>query len=512
MKNIKSIITIMCLGVLAVVTSCSDDFLDEEIYGRKSTEEFYQTDEDAFAATIAVYDILQFHYNNGWSSAYLVKTLPSDEGTAGGGSSGDQPQYQNLDDYNYDSQNGGVLGAWRMAYFGIYRANKVINNVEPVNSYREALIAEAKALRAHNYFELVSMFGDVPMLLEEPSPEEYNQERAPAAAIYDLIEKDLREAIEVLPLKSQYSAADQFRVSKGTAQSLLGKAYLYQQQWDSAAFFLDEVIASGEYDLLDSYAENFQVSGELASESVFEVQFVSDVNFDWGNFPWDNGRLQESNIHIQLIGPRGGEGFYEAIPGDSLIAGWGFLFPSEKLYNAFMAEGDSVRRVNTVMSVTELRAAGGDWTNENAWDYTGYFRRKYGTYSDQTSEPGSGGVAELNYGTNWRLIRYSDVLLMDAEAHANIGNDGIARTELNKVRERADLPEVTASGAALIDAIVRERQLELAYEGFRFLDLIRWDLADAELSSLGYVEGKHNLYPIPFDDVVRGGLSQNDNW
>lgn len=491
---------------LMTMLACSDDYLDKEIYGRKSTEEFYQTDQDAFRATIAVYDILQYHYNNGWSSAYLVKTLPSDEGTAGGGGSSDQPAYQNLDDYTYDSQNGAILGAWRMAYYGIFRANKVINLVEPANDFRKALIAEAKTLRAHNYFELVSMFGDVPLILAEPDQSEYQQERVASTKVYDQIEKDLREAIEVLPLKSEYSAADKFRVSKGTAQALLGKAYLYQEQWDSAAYFLDAVIASGEYDLHDNYADNWTEAGEFSEESVFEVQFVSSVGYDWGNFPWGDGRLQENNIHVQLMGPRGD--FYTPAPGDSLIGGWGFLYPSEKIYNAFVNVGDSARKVNTVMSEAELEAAGGAWNGTNVWDYNGYLRRKYGTYSGQTN---TGAVAELNYGTNWRLIRYADVLLMAAEAHYENGNEGQARTELNKVRERADLPDVTAAGDALFEAIVTERQLELAFEGVRFLDLIRWGRASQELGSLGF-EAKHQLYPIPFDDVVRGGLKQTDGW
>lgn len=506
-KNNIKIWTLSMLSLLIIMASCSDDYLDKEIYGRKSTDEFYKTDQDAFRATIAVYDILQYHYNNGWSSNYLVKTLPSDEGTAGGGGSGDQPQYQNLDDFSYDSQNGGVLGAWRMAYFGIFRANKVVNLVEPANDYRQALIAEAKALRAYNYFELVSMFGDVPLILAEPEQSEYEQPRIASSVVYDQIEKDLREAIDVLPLKSEYSAADQFRVSKGTAQALLGKAYLYQQQWDSAAYFLDQVITSNEYDLHDNYADNWTLAGEFGQESVFEVQFVSTVGYDWGNFPWDNGRLQESNIHIQLMGPRGD--FYTAAPGDSLIAGWGFLYPSEEIYNAFVNAGDSARKVNTLMSEAELIAAGGNWTGENVWDYNGFIRRKYGTYINQTN---TDAVAELNYATNWRLMRYADVLLMAAEAFYRAGDEGRARTELNKVRDRADLDDVTASGNALFEAIVTERQLELAFEGFRFLDLVRWDRGSQELADLGFVEGKHNKFPIPFDDVIRGSLKQNDNW
>jgi hypothetical protein len=159
------------------------------------------------------------------------------------------------------------------------------------------------------------------------------------------------------------------------------------------------------------------------------------------------------------------------------------------------------------MSEAELKMKGGDWTTASYYDYEGFFSRKYGAF---TSERNS--ADNQSYGTNWRLIRYADVLLMAAEAYYRNGDEPGARTELNKVRKRVQLADITASGNALFDAIVGERQRELALEGFRYPDLIRWGLAARELGSLGFVQGKHELLPIPNAEVRSAGISQNPNY
>ncbi|WP_276499297.1 RagB/SusD family nutrient uptake outer membrane protein [Pontibacter litorisediminis] len=510
MKKYTLKIAMMSLFTLLVVTGCEEDFLESDIPGRLPQEEFYQTDEDALRATAAAYDMLQAHYNWGWASMYLVKTLLSDESNAGGSGPGDQPGYQTLDDYTFDSQNDPVLGAWSMSYYGIYRANQVINRVTPETDLRRRLIAEAKALRALYYLDLVTLWGGVPLIVADIPQSEYNmQQRASREEVYAQIEQDLTEAIADLPLKSTYGAGERFRFSQGAAQALLGRAHLYQEEWQQAAQQFDEVINSGQYSLEPNFSTVFSQEGEFGPESLFEVAYSNDANYDWGNFPWANGRNLESNIHIQLMGPRAD--FYTKAPQDSLIGGWGFNTPRPGLYQAFIDAGDTERRINTLMSEEELEAMGGNWSEPNAYDYMGYFQRKYGSYINQTSSEG-GSIAELNYGTNWRLIRYADVLLMAAEAYYRLGDEARAREELNKVRERAGLDEVSAAGTDLFNAIVRERQLELAFEGFRYIDLVRWGLAPQELGPLGYMEGKHNLLPIPDTDVRTANLTQNPGY
>ena len=485
--------------------SCSD-FLDVPVNNQLSTEVFYETDEDADQATLAVYDILQWHQNiwgSGWSSPYLVKTLPSDEGQAGGANEGDQPNYVALDRFTFDATNAPVQAAWAVNYYGIYRANLVINNVEGDNDFKNRLIAEAKALRGYFYLELVTQFGDVPLILTELAPSEYNQTRSPKADVYAQIEKDLTEAANILPLKSAYAAFDKFRLSKGTAQGLLGKAHLYQEEWGPAATALGNVISSQEYGLESDFGVLWSEAGELGQESLMEAVYVTTAGYDWGanGYPW--GAAAESNIHIQLMGQR--EGAFSGV--DSLNNGWGFNYPSPKMWDAFIAAGDTKRRASTLMSEEEFLAAGGEISDPDVYDYEGYIRRKYGSFSTESNAE----VFQLNYGTNWRLLRYADILLMSAEANYRNNDEMTARTHLNLVRNRAELPDVTASGNDLFEAIVNERFLELAFEGSRYLDLIRWGRAADEIS--GFVEGKHELFPIPNNEILTApNLTQNPGY
>ena len=492
------------MAAISLFTGCSK-FLEQPVNGILAEDEFYKTDNDAMQATTAVYDMMQTDYNTVWGSLYMVKLMLSDESNAGGSGPGDQPGYQDLDLFKHDSQNEKVYWTWRMCYYTIYRANKVIAKVTPDNDLRKRLIAEAKALRAYNYLDLVTLWGDVPLVLGDIPPADYTKTpRVAKAAIYDQIVKDLQEAIPVLPLKRDYAAGDKFRASKGMAQAVLGKAYLYQQKWLDAAKQFDLVITSKEYDLEGSVAKVFSKQGEFGLESIFELSYDGGQSYDWGNFPWD--ARPESNIHIQLMGPR--SDYYTKAPADSLLAGWGFNCPKKKLYDAYISAGDVTRRVNTVMSETELKAAGGNWSAPNAYEYEGYFQRKYGSFNTQTNTAGS-AIGELNYGTNWRLIRYADVLLMAAEAYYRT-NETLSQQYLNKVRTRSGLGEIFPSGTALFNAIVKERQLELAFEGFRFIDLVRWGLAEQELGTLGFKKGKNELLPIPDQDVKTAGLGQND--
>lgn len=506
----KNIIKISFSVIIALVfcLGCKKSFLDQQVPGALLEQNFYKTDADATQATTAIYDLMQAHYNSSWVSMYMVKTLLSDESNAGGSGPGDQEAYQALDDYNFDANNAAVLGVWSLAYRTIYRANKVINNVTPETDLRKRLIGEAKFLRALNYFDLVTLWGDVPLVTGDILPSQYTTlGRAKKADVWAQIVKDLQDAIAILPQKSSYSRADVFRASKGAAQALLGKAYLYQQKWSEAAAQFEAVITSGQYSLEPSVGKVFSQAGEFGVESLFEVSYTNQRNYNWGNFPWD--WQPESNIHVQLMGPR--SDYYTKAPSDSLLGGWGFNTPKKKLYDAFVAAGDVDRRKYTIMSEAELKTAGGNWTSPNAWDYEGYFQRKYGSYSTQTSSSGA-DVAELNYGTNWRLIRYADVLLMAAEANYKASSEAKALTYLNMVRNRSKLPSVTATGNALFQAIVTERQLELAFEGFRYQDLVRWGLAQQELGPLGFKTGKHELLPIPSQDIRTAGITQNPGY
>lgn len=482
------------LALMVTISACKKDFLEVDPIGKLAVQDFYQTDQDATRAIMASYDILQWMNARDWNSAYLVKTFPSDESNVAGGSDGDQPPYQELGVYTYGASNPTITAVWQSNYFGIYRANMVINNVPGNSDLQKQIIGEAKFLRAYYYFEIASMFGQGPLILNELAPSEYSQPFVDANVIYDQVVADLTDAISVLPKKSEYAPRDVFRASKGAAQALLGKTYLYAENWSASADAFESLIATQEYDLQADFSTLFLQESEFGVESLLEASWVTTMGYDWGTFQWGGNRAMENNITWQLTGPRG-EAFVAGETG--LIGGWGFNLPKQALYDVFAAEGDEVRKAATLLSLADLQAQGGDWTDPGAWGWDGCVRVKYSTRLDETSGD-DGAVPELNYGTNLRLLRYADVLLMAAEAHHKAGNDGKAAEYLNDVRERAGLGEFTGD---IMTAIKKERQMELAFEGVRFLDLIRWGDAATVLGPMGFVDGKHNLYPIPADEL-----------
>lgn len=498
-----------CLALTIVTVSCSD-FLDVPVNGTLTPDSFYNTNEDANSAVLAAYDMLTWNNNPwGWCAPVLVKTLPSDESTGGGASSGDQPDYDSIDKYSYDSGNSKIEGTWSLAYYGIYRCNLVVDNVAGDTDMKKQHIAEALALRAYNYLDIAAFYGGGPLLLTtDISPDEYDQPRVSLDVMYDQIEADLLAAMPDLPLKSAYADSDKFRMSKGTAQALLGKTRLYRKDYSGALTAFNDLINSGEYQLDPDFSNVFRTAGELGSGSIFEAVFSNDVGHNWGTNPWDLGQSErqwESNMHIQLMGPREGE-FGNTTGG--IIEGWGFNYPSPKLASIYDAYGDSVRKDATIMSGDDYNAAGGSVTG-NAYDYNGWLRLKYGTYPEESDMSTS---IQQNYGTNWRLIRYADVLLMAAEAAAFSGDEMTARQYINTVRTRAGLSDTNASGGDLVKVLQDERMMELAFEGFRYIDLIRWGIADQELGGLGYT-AKNSLFPVPANEILRApSLDQNPGW
>lgn len=491
---------IYVLAFLFVFSLGCSDFLDTEIPGKLAISDFYKTDEDALQAVTAVYDMMQADHIWGFADLYMIKNMLSEEVNTGGGGEGDQPALQQLNKYSFDAENVAVLAVWRQLYYAINRANEAINRINTETELRKRLVAEAKTLRAFNFLELVSLWGGVPIILDEiPAGGFTSQTRATPEEVYAQIEKDLLEAIPELPEKSAYNSGDRFRVAKGTARAILGKAYLYQEKWQDASEQLNAIIISTEYQLESNFAVIFSKEGEFGSGSLFELNYSTLPNSL-------SGRIRWNNRYIQLMGMR--SPYFVPMPGDSLVGGgWGFNFPKAYMHDIFVSAGDSARKVNTVMSVAELRSKGGNWTDTTIYGFDGVVRRKYGNYTTERSESDP-----QSFGTNWRLIRYADVLLMASEAYYHLNNEAKSLTELNKVRIRAHLNSVVASGNELFEAIVKERQLEFAFEFSRFNDLVRWGRAAEVLAPYGFQSGKNELLPIPNDDVRSGGITQNPGY
>lgn len=498
----RTFLAFLCVALFGII-ACDDDFTTNERQNVQDLETFFLEEANVEQAVIGVYDLVQFNYGRDWHSAFLVKLLAGDDANAAGGNSGDQQQLQDIDDYtNVVSSNPSITSIWDIFYRTIALSNLIIENVQDSDlSNKDRVLAEVKFMRAWCYFELTTMFGDIPLRLTVPQgAEDFGLAKSPRADIYAQIESDLADAIAGLPDRS--GVADNFRVSKGSAEALMGKVLVFQEKYSESLPYFQSVISNPEHDLEPNPADVWSIDKEFGIESLFEIGYVSTTSRDWGNIAW--GGRNESNLHIQLMGPRG-DGIF-GLDGTGLINGWGFNLPTSKLVDAFDSAGDVTRKAATVMSEEELIAAGGfvdasAATGGEIWDYEGAIRIKYATKAEDTSPD---GVRELNYSTNFRLFRYAEVLLLAAEAYNKAGQDGNARTELNKVRNRAGLADVDSSlaGNALFDAIVNEKFLELAHEGQRFWDLVRWGRAATELSGTGY-SSKNDLFPIPITEIEK---------
>jgi hypothetical protein len=543
MKTINKL-SIIILSSIVLFFGCSKDFLDNTPQGEVSPDQFYKTDADATSAVAAAYQMYEAIYASPWSSLWMLKELPSGDILCGGGSRGDQSPYEEIAEFRYGSNNSVITNVYSMAYMTIVRTNLVIDNLKTDNDYKKYVVAEAKTLRAMMYFDLVTLWGPVPLVLHKLNPDQYQQANSTVPEIWAQIEKDLNEAIPDLPVKSQlgtgaYKASDKSRVSKGTAQALLGKSLLYQKKFAAAAVPLQAVITSGEYSLNPDYGQILRKSSEFGAESVFEISYSSAQNNTWGTANiWANpGRTVQDNVHWQLTGPRGDSWFS---PGKSgLNAGWGFASPTKDLYDAYVAAGDTCRLRTSIMDETRLTALGGKIrsTSDNSYPYgsQGFVRLKYGTWADETCSAESGFTPERNFGTNLRVIRYSDVLLMAAEAlnRQSSPDDAKALTYTKLVRDRAKLNNLSGTGDALFAAIKAERQLELSFEGVRFQDLVRWGDAPTTLANVGTVyylgtftgttenslssgggfKAKNLLFPFPFNEtLVNKKITQNTGY
>lgn len=475
----KLITQIAIVGILGFLASACSDYVD---YDPKENHEitadvYFQSEEDYQSATIGVYDPLQWMYLN-----VLIGDIASDNSLSGGESATDVLGLQHIDDMVHNPNNDNLTSIWKWLYEGVNRANYMEENKDKINfPEKEALYGEIYFLRAYYYFELVKFFGDVPLFTDArlTAGSSGTLERSPKSEVYAQIETDLKNAIGVLPLTQPQKG----RVTRYAAQALLGKVYLYQDKFTESANMLENVI--GAFTLVNNYGDQFLKNGENGSESVFEVQHTNTSNwFDWGFVPQGT----EGNFGVIHNGPR-------AFAGPTYASGWSFNVPTVDLYNSF-EDGDTRRDASILDIVAFANDTGASYAEGHK--HTGYFNNKYIPRAGE-----SGGQTELNYLTNYRAIRYADVLLMAAEANSRGSiNEDRARNYLNEVRRRAfgdTAHDITATGTALTQAIWDERNFELAMEGHRFFDLVRTGQAADKIS--GFSTGKNELFPIPQQEM-----------
>lgn len=498
----KRIIVLLAIGLLAV--SCKKDFLERSPLVGTTQDNFYRTAEDAIAAVNGAYAALQFELTPAGHFRWFWGDIMSDDSEKGGSGDNDAIELLRLETFQGPTNTSLLESEWAANYEGIYRANVVLEKVPGIEmdgQLKARILGEAKFIRAWFFYNLVTMFGGVPLADHVLAPSEYNMPRATAAEVWSLIENDLKDAAAALPLRSQYAPQDLGRITKGAAQALLAKAYLWQKRYADAQIQAEAVISSNQYSLEADYARIFTQAGQNGSESVFEIQYMNASGGNWGRNNANEGTF--TNVFQRARGQ---------------FEGFGFNIPTQNFVDEFFAEGfEDPRLRSTVFREGDLMGDRGIFTKEATGFPHDFYPKKY---FNNKSEEAPFGDPNPNGGSNDRVIRLSDVLLVHAEAAWHNGNTAAAQASLNQVRARARgnrtdiLPNITATGQPLLDAIFRERRIELGLESHRFFDLVRTGRAQAALSSLGYVEGKHNLFPIPTSQIqaTGGALSQNPGY
>lgn len=485
-QNLKSMkkIAIYLLATVSIL-ACTDDFVDVDSFDEDS-ENFFNSEEDYQSALIASYDLLQATYLN-----VMLGEIASDNTLAGGESATDTPGIQEIDDMIHTPTNAQLRDIWGWMFAGVNRANYILEFKDKTDfAGKDVVIAEATFLRAYYYFELVKWFGDVPLAVDQRLlfGDQNVAERTPKNEVFAQIEQDLILAIANLPA----TQADIGRVTKGAAQALLGKAYLFQDKFQESASVLEEVINSGAYDLLTDYATMFENDNENNIESVFEVQYTDIEGAGFGCL-----QCSEGNVAVGFNGIRN-------YSGPLFESGFSFNIPTQEVFDAF--ESGDTRRDVAILDINAWAGANSDVSFVEGFEHTGYYNRKYIARQGDLNT----GDANLTNPNNYRSIRFADVLLMAAEAN-NRGNidDVKAQTYLNRVRNRALLGNVAATGAALTAAIYQERKVELVGEGHHFFDLVRTGRAAQEIE--GFQTGKHELFPIPSIEIELAGNRWTQN-
>ena len=468
-----------------LLLSCSDDFVNVNSQDENS-ENFFNTEEDYQSALIGAYDLLQSSYLN-----VMLGEIASDNTLAGGESATDVPGIQEIDDMIHTPINDQLRDIWNWMYGGVNRANYILEFKDKIDfPNKPNVLGQATFLRAYYYFELVKFFGDVPLAVDQRLlfGDQNTIDRTPAAQVYAQIELDLIYAAENLPPNQTQTG----RVTKGAAQALLGRVYLYQNKFSLAAPVLDDVINSGVYDLVADYSTLFENDNENNIESVFEIQYTDVEGAGFGCL-----QCSEGNVAIGFNGPRN-------FNGPLFESGFSFNVPTQEVFDAF--DQDDARREFAILDIVAFAQANTDFNDgagvsfTEGFEHTGYFNRKYIPRVGDTNI----GDQNLTNPNNYRAIRFADVLLMGAEAHnQGDGNDELARQYLNRVRERTTLEDVNASGSALMQAIYNERRLELVGEGHHFFDLVRTGRAAQEIE--GFTAGKNELFPIPLVEIQLAG-------
>lgn len=467
-KNIIYISSFLALTLGSI--SCSDSFLELEPKTGQVEANYYKTEDQAFLAVTAVYDAYAVQ---NWQFIPTMADIFSDDAFCGGANVNDMSQWQEMEMFKMTPENNTSGDLWNRCYSGIYRANLYLQKQDEVawktEGLKNRLEAETLFLRAYFYWDLVRHYGYVPVITKVlPNVEDYKSlpQNTPTET-FTQIASDLLKAVASLPV--HLTSAEKGRVSKGAAQALIARIYLYHEgfakpvigvsAWTDGKTTIDkayvqtaleQIIASKEYSLLPKYADLWDWANQNTKESILEMQYSEKAKSgDWGG--WNiNGNF--ASVWLSVRNPEGDASIYP---------GWSLAVPTWSLFNEFEA-GDP--RLDATIYNADVKLT----KYTKAYMNTGYFNKKYMALSAYI---GSGGDPSHNFPRNFIDIRYADVLLMASELFLT-DNASKALDYFNQVRTRS-LGKNAALTSLTIDNIYHERRVEFGGEGLRKWDLLR---------------------------------------
>jgi hypothetical protein len=490
MKFLKFIITLLTLTSLG---SCTK-YLEKAPLDSINTANFFKTEADAIAAINGAYQPLQ------WPKLYNLRIWTTDiwaaNSVVGAGGGTDGIETQDISNFVTTTDNAAALDIWRGPAPGILRCNLVLQNVPGMGinqSMKDRILGEAYFLRAHYYFILVSLFGDVPLITVPQTPEDdLRPARTAKAKVYEQIISDLELAVTLLPNRDTYANSDKGRASKGAALGMLAKVQLTLGNYPATVERCKQVAALG-YALNSAYGDNFNPATKNSKENLFEVQYSGKSSYSF----WDNEN--QASWVSTFTGPRNA---------DFVGGGYGWNQPTEEFMSLY--EANDKRK-----DITVLYPGCPDFDGKAyqvSYSTTGFNLRKFlvpkAVSPDYDTNP-----------ANWPVLRFADVLLMEAEALCEQNKLAEALVPLNLVRTRAGLASLSGLNQAELRASIRkERRVELAFEGHRWFDLIRYDngqYAQHYFHSIGKTNfaAKHLLLPIPQKEIdTNPNLTQNTGY
>lgn len=529
----KTKIYLFILMATASITGCTD-FLTPEPLATEKLSTYFTNDTAAVTVVNAAYVPLQWQLGGTYSNEWFVGDVVSDDALKGGASISDMQVIGLMENFQTTANNVYLESFYNINYQGIFRANFAMEQINdmPESAWtnianKSRLIGEAKFLRAFYHFRLMRLFGGVIKGDRTFNQNDALMARSSKADIVSFIRQDLDDAINSLPLKNEYAASELGRATKGAAQSMLMKVILFNildspnmtNDYERVISLGDSIVKSSQYTLNANYADIFKVGyiddngtfrpifvKENGTESIFEIQYMSEATSDYGGM----GRTR-GNFDPRMTRTRAGSW------------GWGFDRPSKDLYDSF--EPGDIRREEAILPYDAGDVYGGDAEHNY---YNGYHNRKTSLVYKQPT--GKLTYIPLVHDTrspeNYIVVRYADVLLMYAEAACELNMISEGKAKLNEVRLRAKNSTVNPADPTVLplfpygtysenqndlrSAIRHERRVEFAMEGQRWFDLVRWGIAgdvmnaykekykDQEGKDMSEFEkGKHELFPIP---------------